>query len=105
MQTQLKKGVLELCVLTLLLDGDYYGYQLTDKISKDLRVTSATLYIILRKLKDKGYVSTYLKESNEGPARKYYHLSAEGIDYQKDLRTEFDEFVMAVNNILGGENE
>ena len=102
MQTQLKKGALDLCVLSCLLDEDYYGYQLTEKISKDLKVTSATLYIILRKLKEKGFVETYLQESNEGPARKYYHITADGKRHQIQLLEEFKEFVIAVSNIIGG---
>ena len=78
MNTQFKKGALELCVLSQLIGGDKYGYELTEKISGVMSIASGTLYPILRKLKADDYVVTYLVESESGPARKYYRLAEAG---------------------------
>ena len=69
MNPQLKKGVLELCVLSQLTKEDKYGYELTDAISREMSIAAGTLYMILKRLKEAGYVETYLQESASGPAR------------------------------------
>ena len=61
MNTQFKKGALELCVLSQLVKGDKYGYELTERISHEMSIASGTLYPILRKLKEDDYVTTYLE--------------------------------------------
>jgi len=101
MNTQFKKGALELCVLSKLADADRYGYDLTEEISSDMTIATGTLYLILKRLKDEEQVSTYLRESDNGPARKYYHLTEKGREYQQQLKTEWKEFVKAVDNIIG----
>ena len=63
MNPQLKKGVLELCVLSQLTKEDKYGYELTDAISREMSIAAGTLYMILKRLKEAGYVETYLQES------------------------------------------
>ena len=83
MNPQLKKGVLELCVLSQLTKEDKYGYELTDAISREMSIAAGTLYMILKRLKEAGYVETYLQESASGPARKYYHLTEAGTAYQQ----------------------
>ena len=60
MNTQFKKGALELCVLSQLVRGDKYGYELTERISGKMSIAGGTLYPILRKLKEDDYVTTYL---------------------------------------------
>lgn len=100
MNAQFKKGVLELCVLSKLAEADRYGYELTDTISKQMVISTGTLYLILKRLKDDDYVETYLVESGEGPARKYYHLTPQGKEYQETLKQEWLEFVKAVQEIL-----
>lgn len=74
MNAQFKKGALELCVLSQLALRDQYGYELTENISKEMKLAAGTLYLILKRLRDEEYVETYLVEAGEGPARKYYHL-------------------------------
>ncbi|MCR4933504.1 MAG: PadR family transcriptional regulator [Lachnospiraceae bacterium] len=100
MNAQFKKGALELCVLAMLLDDDKYGYELTDEISKNLEIAPGTLYLVLKRLKDDDFVTTYLKESDNGPARKYYHLSDEGRTYTNELKNEWIAFVKAVDGII-----
>lgn len=99
MNAQFKKGVLEYCVLSQLVCKDKYGYELTETISAKLSIAGGTLYPILRKLKNDGYVTTYLVESDSGPARKYYQLTSQGKDYQKAMTQEWKGFVEAVNEL------
>lgn len=105
MNTQLKKGALELCVLTQLTQRDRYGYEMTERISKEMQIATGTLYLILKRLKDEEYVQTYLVESEGGPARKYYHLTEKGFQYHGKLQLEWKEFVAAVTRIMESEGE
>lgn len=100
MNTQLKKGILELCVLAVLDKKDCYGYELVNEISKDIEISDGTIYPILRRLNKEGYFTTYLQESTEGPPRKYYKLTDLGKETRKKLTQEWETFVERVNNIL-----
>lgn len=100
MDAQFKKGVLDLCVLSSLMEQDQYGYQLTDKVSQQLEVSAGTLYLVLKRLKDSGYVTTYLVESSNGPARKYYHITDSGRQFQFRQKQQWLEFVEKVGNLL-----
>ena len=100
MNPQFKKGALELCVLSKLVEADWYGYELTEAISKKMVIATGTLYLILKRLKDEKYVETYLVESEEGPARKYYHLTVKGKEYQQKLKEEWVEFVNVVQTMI-----
>lgn len=62
MNTQYKKGVLELCVLELLKRRDRYGYEISEYLSRHIEIADGTVYPILRKLKSDGLVTTYLSE-------------------------------------------
>ncbi len=105
MNTQLKKGVLELCVLQLLLDKDRYGYELVAEISTSVEISEGTIYPLLRRLKTDGLVSTYLEESSEGPPRKYYRLTQTGEEMRAALLADWHAFTGGVNRILGGHSE
>lgn len=100
MNAQFKKGALEICVLSQLAQGDKYGYELTERISEEMSIASGTLYPILRKLKADEYVTTYLVESESGPARKYYKLTEKGYRYQEELLKEWKEFTEAVERLI-----
>jgi PadR family transcriptional regulator PadR len=100
MNNQFKKGVLDLCVLTILKKGDSYGYDVADTLSRKIQMSDGTVYPILRKLANDGLVSTYLKESQNGPPRKYYHLTDEGAVKLQEYKQDWDEFTEAVKGIL-----
>jgi PadR family transcriptional regulator PadR len=100
MDTQFKKGVLDLCVLSILEKKDQYGYELVQKISKNISITEGTIYPILRRLKNEGYLETYLEESKEGPSRKYYSLTKKGKMKSKELKHEWEEFSKKVGEVL-----
>ena len=72
MNSQYKKGVLELCVLSLLKKRDCYGYEISEYLSRHIDIADGTVYPILRKLKADGLLTTYLQEERGGPPRKYY---------------------------------
>lgn len=63
MNIQFKKGVLELCVMIALDEAECYGYELITKISEGIEISEGTIYPLLKRLKDEGFVTTYLKES------------------------------------------
>ncbi len=67
MNIQFKKGVLELCVLSILKQKNCYGYELVNDISQNITISEGTIYPLLRRMKSEGYVETYLQESQEGP--------------------------------------
>lgn len=100
MNTQFKKGVLELCVLSIVDKRDCYGYELVDVISRNIEISDGTIYPILRRLTQEGYFTTYLKESSDGPPRKYYKLTELGKHTKDTLEKEWFHFVDAVNLIV-----
>ncbi|WP_019244029.1 MULTISPECIES: PadR family transcriptional regulator [Bacillus] len=107
MNVQFKKGVLELCVLVLVNKKDRYGYELVQNISDRFQISEGSVYPLLRRLTKEEYFTTYLKESTEGPSRKYYHLTDSGQLYMKQLVQEWKDFSLAVNQIIeeGEQNE
>ncbi|HHT18245.1 MAG: PadR family transcriptional regulator [Euryarchaeota archaeon] len=100
MNTQFKKGVLELCVLVLLDRKDCYGYEMVDEISKTISISEGTIYPLLKRLKKENMVISYLKESQDGPPRKYYKITVIGKDRKKNLVEEWGQFSMGVNNLI-----
>lgn len=102
MNAQYKKGVLELCVLKLIQQKDLYGYATVQKVSFYIEVTESTIYPLLRRLTKEGYLSTYNRESNEGPPRKYYSMTVEGEVYLATLIREWDQMVDSVQRLLKG---
>ncbi|HWQ66884.1 MAG TPA: PadR family transcriptional regulator [Methanospirillum sp.] len=101
MNAQFKKGVLEMCVLALLGEKDRYGYELVQNISGRFEISEGSIYPLLKRLRDDGCVSTYLQESGEGPARKYYSLTDSGRSLRDSLIDEWQEFITAVDMLLG----
>lgn len=102
MNPQFKKGVLELIVLESVRRKDMYGYELVEEVSEVIDVNEGTIYPLLKRLTNEHYFETYLRESSEGPPRKYYHLTAAGILYRDSLATEWEEFQARVNGFLKG---
>jgi PadR family transcriptional regulator PadR len=105
LNTQLKKGTLELCVLSLLSSGDMYGFELVGTISAHIEISEGTIYPLLKRIKDEGCVSTYLRESNEGPPRKYYHLTDYGREVLATLSDEWQKLAAGMEKILKSKGE
>lgn len=103
MNTQYKKGVLELCVQALLSKRDCYGYDVSEFLSRHIDISDGTIYPILRKLKSDGLVTTYLVEESGGPPRKYYSLTELGRSEFQRAQEEWLAFAETVKKILKGE--
>lgn len=78
--TQLRKGLLELAILNVLGGESLYGYDIVRRLGDvdGLVITEGTVYPILSRLRNEEYVESFIEESPNGPARKYYRLSARG---------------------------
>lgn len=100
MNIQYKKGVLELCVLSLLEKRDWYGYEISEYLSQRIDIADGTVYPILRKLKSDGLVTTYLIEASGGPPRKYYSLTQTGRELYITDKTDYLAFAATVQTIL-----
>lgn len=105
MNSQYKKGVLELCVLSLLARHDCYGYDVSEYLSKHIEIADGTVYPILRKLKSDGFVTTYLSEASGGPPRKYYSLTKTGREAYDRQKIEWLTFADTIENLLKGESD
>ena len=105
MNTQYKKGVLELCVLALLKQRDRYGYEISEYLAEKIVIADGTVYPILRKLKNEGLVSTYLSEESGGPPRKYYSITKLGLETYHTARAEYLVFADTVRKILEDKND
>lgn len=92
---QVRKGLLELFILNLLQEGELYGYDIIRNVLEvpGFGITEGTLYPLLSRLRMQGLVETRLVESNEGPARKYYALTALGKKTATSMNTHFDQIL------------
>jgi PadR family transcriptional regulator, regulatory protein PadR len=100
MNSQFNKGVIEMCVLALVSKRDYYGYELVETISQKIEISEGTIYPILRRLTQEKYFETYLKESSEGPPRKYYRMTTLGKAETEKLLKEWSKFTTDVNFLV-----
>jgi PadR family transcriptional regulator PadR len=103
LNTQYKKGVVELCVLSMLYRRDCYGYDISEELSRHIDIADGTVYPILRKLKSDGMVTTYLSEESGGPPRKYYRLTELGRQEYLSEKADWLQFAGDVNNFLRGD--
>jgi PadR family transcriptional regulator PadR len=99
-EIQLKKGVLTLCVLTLLNRRDSYAYEIASTLSEAIDMGEGTIYPLMRRMQSDGQVETYLVESSSGPSRKYYRLTDAGRAALEAQRSEWRGFVRAVEALL-----
>lgn len=100
MNAQFKKGVLTLCVLVLAARNDRYGYELVRAISDKFLISEGTVYPLLRRLTKEEYFSTYIAESPDGPARKYYQLTEKGRSFMREQLEEWKVFSGGVHQLI-----
>lgn len=105
-QAQMRKGVLEFCILSIIGQGEVYPSDIISRM-KDARlmVVEGTLYPLLTRLKNQGLLAYTWKESTSGPPRKYYKLTEIGEQFVKELRVTWQELVDAVNQTTFKPNE
>lgn len=101
MDVQLKRGMLDICVLASLLQGDSYGYMIIKDLSPHVEISESTLYPILRRLEEMRCVETYSMEHN-GRLRKYYAITPLG---ERRIRVFLDEWksMMDIYTFIEGE--
>ncbi|MBO5360178.1 MAG: PadR family transcriptional regulator [Clostridia bacterium] len=99
-----KRGTAELLILHLLQKEDLYGYQITqlfnEKSKGEYTVLEGSLYPVLFRLVDAGYLSEYEQLVGVKRKRRYYHLEEAGKVYYRELLEEFDGIIYAINSIL-----
>ena len=100
MNSQFKKGALELIVLLIIKRDDQYGYSLVQNISRYMTIAEGTVYPLLRRLVNRGELATYYQPSTEGPARKYYQITNQGEQRLNLLLDEWQAFSGAVNQFI-----
>ena len=100
--SQLRRGVLELCILRLLRHRPSYGYEIVTTLDElgPLAAGENTVYPLLRRLKADGYLETFTRESPAGPPRQYYRLTADGRRRLGAIEREWVEMVNAVDRAV-----
>lgn len=104
MDAQFKKGILDLCVLSILEKKEVYGYGLKLEISSVLDVSENTLYPLLRRLEKEGYLETYSHLSHQQRMRKYYRITPQGKAHLHMMKDEWHEFLEAASRLIDGEH-
>lgn len=105
-QTQMRKGILEYCILSIISKGEIYASDIISELKRaQLLVVEGTLYPLLTRLKNNGLLSYNWQESTSGPPRKYYQITSEGLDVLHRLDNTWKELVYAVETSLQGRNE
>ena len=94
MDIQLKRGLLDVCVLAAIKDGDSYGYKIIKDMKPYIDMSESTLYTILKRLEVSGMLTVRTAE-HDGRLRKYYHITNAGIGRIKDFKDEWRE-VMSI---------
>ncbi|MFN4299884.1 MAG: PadR family transcriptional regulator [Thermaurantimonas sp.] len=98
---QMRKGVLELCVLAILNQSDAYSNDIIEALKKhEIILVEGTLYPLLTRMKNQGHLTYRWEESNQGPPRKYYSITQAGKEYFNTLRTIWIDFSSSINKLL-----
>lgn len=97
---QMRKGIMDYCVLAILANGDSYAPKIIAELKEaEMIVVEGTLYPILTRQKNAGYLNYRWEESPQGPPRKYYSLTDEGRRYLASLDEAWDNLVAQINKI------
>jgi PadR family transcriptional regulator PadR len=100
-KAQMKKGILEYCILAIIKRGEVYASDILDELKQaQLIVVEGTLYPLLTRLKNEGLLSYQWVESKSGPPRKYFQLTPEGNTFLNELELTWNELTDSVNQII-----
>ncbi len=102
MDAQLKKGVLDVCVLAAIKNEDSYGYKIIKDVRPVLNLSESTLYTILKRLEDAKMITVWTKEF-EGRLRKYYHITDKGLKRIEEFKSEWKELMSIYLYIVEGD--
>jgi PadR family transcriptional regulator PadR len=105
--SQLLKGALDMCLLALIAEEPCYGYEIVQKLTaRGLELVSeGSIYPVLSRLQNRGYIEGYLAPSREGPSRKYYRLQPQGSAQLAEWAAEWFTFAQAINQILSASGQ
>jgi len=99
-QSQMRKGVLEFCILSVIRQGEVYPSDIVDKMKRaNLNILEGTLYPLLTRLKNAGYLTYRWVESNSGPPRKYFLMTEQGLQFYGELERTWKELADAVQQL------
>lgn len=103
--SELRRGVLEHCVLAVVRERESYGFDIVRTLGRSggLVISEGTIYPLLARLRRQGLVTTAWRESDAGPPRRYYRISEEGRRVLELFTAEWRDFQAAVNSVLQGE--
>ena len=104
MDAQLKKGLLDVCVLSVLREGESYGYKIVADIAPYIEISESTLYPILKRLESAGAVTAQNRAFN-GRLRKYYRITQKGLDRIDEFIEDVREFEHVYEFIRKGERQ
>ena len=99
MDAQLKRGLLDICVLSAIRDEDSYGYQIVKDMKPHVQISESTLYPILRRLEAAELLTVRTAEHN-GRLRKYYHITEAGLKRIEEFKIEWHEIIGIYNYIM-----
>jgi len=103
---QMRKGVLEYCILLVLSKGDAYASDIINELKNvQMIVVEGTLYPLLTRLKNTGLLSYRWEESTQGPPRKYYELTSAGRNFLNELDNSWNNLIESVNRIRQTKND
>ena len=104
-QAQMRKGILEYCILLIIAQQDAYVPDIISKLkASKMIVVEGTIYPLLTRLKNTGLLSYRWEESQQGPPRKYYSITEQWRDFLKELENSWNELTSAVNSIKENHN-
>jgi PadR family transcriptional regulator, regulatory protein PadR len=100
--TQMLKGILDGCLLSIIKDGEIYGYELASRLESYgfTSFSEGTIYPLLLRMQKEGLVSTTLRKSTAGPKRKYYSLTEKGEGELESFIKRWQQLSATVNNVL-----
>lgn len=99
-RTQMRKGLLEYCILRILSKGEAYASSIIEGLrTADMIVVEGTLYPLLIRLKNQGVLSYRWEESTQGPPRKYYIITDKGEDLLREMDSAWNELVESVDKL------
>ena len=102
MEMQMKRGLLDVCVLAAIKNEDSYGYQIIKDVSPYVEISESTLYPILRRLESAELLTVRSTEHN-GRLRKYYHITPEGLSRIEAFKEEWKEIMMIYRFVTNGD--
>ena len=99
-QSQMRKGILEFCILSIIRRGEAYPSDIVEEMrAANLQILEVTLYPLLTRLKNADMLSYRWVESNSGPPRKYFKLTEKGEAFYKELQQTWQELAHGVNTL------